>query len=265
VIFAHRGWSARHPEMTRAAYQAAIDWAGAAGVALGLECDVQFSADDQLVCLHDANLQRTAGRSDRPVDLTVAQLKRVDFGSWVRRSPAPEERELVTLAELLAMTREARAAGVAVSLAIETKHPNPRALDVEDRLADMLSDLGWDHAGAPVRLITFDLDSVERLGRLLPELPRTLLVRRDLAPWWDRPLPAGVPVLGVDMRLIRRTPAFVEHTLARGCEVHAFTVNHPDDVRFLRDLGVSGYTTDCPPEVHAVLSEPPAQPLAAAS
>ncbi|SDR68650.1 glycerophosphoryl diester phosphodiesterase [Friedmanniella luteola] len=262
AIFAHRGWSARHPEMTRAAYQAAIGWAATTGAELGLECDVQFSADDQLVCLHDEDLRRTAGLPDRPVDLTVAELKRLDFGSWVRVSPEPEERELVTLAELLTMTAEARAAGAAVTLAIETKHPNPRALDVEDRLAAMLADRGWDGPDAPVRLITFDLDSLERLGRLLPGVPRTLLVHRDLTPWWDCALP-DVTVVGVDLTLLRRDPGFVEHLLSQGREVHAFTVNHPDDVRFLRDLGVSGFTTDCPPEVHAVLDEP-LRPSAAA-
>jgi glycerophosphoryl diester phosphodiesterase len=255
AIYAHRGWSARHPEMTRAAYRAAIEWASTTGVELGLECDVQFSADDQLVCLHDQNLQRTAGLPDRPVDLTVAQLKRLDFGSWVRMSPEPEERELVTLADLLTMTAEARAAGAAVSLAIETKHPNPRALDVEDRLADMLHDRGWHGPDAPVRLITFHLDSLDRLGRLLPGVPRTLLLRRDLTPWWDAALP-DVPAVGVDLTLLRREPGFVEHLLNQGREVHAYTVNHPDDVRFLRDLGVSGFTTDCPPEVQAVLDEP---------
>ena len=249
--------------MTRAAYRAAIEWATATGVQLGLECDVQFSADDQLVCLHDQNLQRTAGLPHRPVDLTVAQLKRVDFGSWVRRDPDPEERELLTLAELLAMTAEARAAGAAVSLAIETKHPNPRGLDVEDRLAAMLRDQGWDGAGGPVRLITFDRDSLDRLGRLLPGLPRTLLLRRDLRPWWNATLPDGVATVGADLNLLRRDPGFVGHLLDQGREVHAYTPNHPDDVRFLRGLGVTGFTTDCPPEVHGVLAEP-LRPLAVA-
>lgn len=242
--------------MTRAAYRAAIEWAGRTGYELGLECDVQFSADDQLVCLHDQNLRRTAGRPDRPVDLTVAELKQVDFGSWVQIEPSPDERELVTLDELLAMTAAARQAGVDVSLAIETKHPNPRSLDVEDRLADMLVDRGWDHSGAPVRLITFDLDGLERLGRLLPEVPRSLLVQRDLTPWRDLDLPEGISAVGVEVGLLRREPDFAGRALDLGHEVHTFTVNHPDDVRFCRDLGVSGFTTDCPPEVLEVLAEP---------
>lgn len=241
--------------MTRAAYQAAIEWAARTGAELGLECDVQFSADDQLVCLHDSNLQRTAGRPDRPVDLTVAQLKRLDFGSWVRTGPTPDEREILTLAELLSMTAEARAAGVRVSLAIETKHPNPRALDVEDRLATMLTDAGWNVQGSPVRLITFNVDALERLGRLLPAVPRSFLLWQDVGRWWDCDLPDGISAVGVDLPLLRREPEFAARALRLGHEVHVFTVNHPDDVRFCHQLGVTGFTTDCPPQVRAVLDE----------
>ena len=52
-IIAHRGFSGRQPEMTRAAYAEAIAWVEQTGVPIAMECDVQFSADDQLVCLHD--------------------------------------------------------------------------------------------------------------------------------------------------------------------------------------------------------------------
>ena len=62
---------------------------------------------------------------------------------------------------------------------------------------------------------------------------------------------------------VRRDPRFADHVREQGREVHAFTVNHPDDVRFLRELGVSAFTTDCLPEVHAALDEP-LQPLAVA-
>ncbi len=251
--------------MTRAAYRAAIDWAAVTGAQLGLECDVHFSADDHLVCLHDEDLRRTAGRAERAVDLTVAQLKRLDFGSWLRAVPTREECELITLAELVAMTVEARATGVEVSLAIETKHPNPRELDVEDRLADMLRDVGWDLAGSPVRLITFDLDALARLGRLLPALPRTLLVRRELEPWTDGELPAGVDTFGVDLKLLRVDPAFVDRARGHGNEVHVYTVNHAEDVRFCRDLGVTGFTSDDPPRVLEVLAEDAVGELAAAS
>ena len=101
VLIAHRGFSSRHPEMTRAAYQAAIDWAYETEIPLGLECDVHFSADDELICLHDLTLDRTSTSSGPASERTVAELKQVDFGSRTVPDPAPEERELVTLRELM--------------------------------------------------------------------------------------------------------------------------------------------------------------------
>lgn len=255
TIFAHRGLSSQHPELTRAAYRAAIDWAARTGTALGLECDVHFSADDQLVCLHDLTLHRTAAIPTRAIDLTVAQLKAIDFGSWLQVRPTPAQRELITLRELLEMAVEARADGVPVSLAVETKHPNPRGLEVEDRVASMLREVGWDRPGSPVRLISFSWAAIERFGRLLPHLERSLLVEVDLERCRDGRLPADVHVVGVDVRLLRTDPGFVARARAHGNEVHAWTVNDPDDVRFCRDLGVTGFTTDYPMLVAEVLAE----------
>jgi len=264
-IFAHRGLSSTYPEMTRAAYRAAIEWAGRTGTPLGLECDVHFSADDQLVCLHDLTLNRTAARPVRVFDLTVAQLKQIDFGSWLQVDPSPDQQEMLTLAELLSMTAEARLAGVPVSVSIETKHPNPRALDIEERVAEMLTAVGWDLAGSPVRLISFSLAALERLGWLLPAVPRTLLVEHDLSPWRDGVLPEGLHVVAPSLSLLHEDPGFVGRALARGNQVHAWTVNSAADMRFCRDLGVTGFTTDYPEVARQVLAEAPADTRVLAS
>jgi glycerophosphoryl diester phosphodiesterase len=256
LIVAHRGFSGRQPEMTRAAYRAAIDWSAKTGIELGLECDVHFSADDQLICLHDLSVKRTSRSRGRAHDMTVSQLKRLDFSRpgprrWGRTTAA--QRELVTLQELLIMVREARDRGVPVSLVVETKHHNPRGADVEYRLAEQLAALGWDAPGSPVRVISFDQSAVERLGRLLPHLERTFLIEKTFGPWADGRLFDGVCAVGPDLLLIKEDPGFVARAHAHGIEVHAWTVNDPADIRFCRDLGVDSYTTDFPDRVAKVL------------
>ena len=52
-VIAHRGASAAAPENTLAAFQLA--WAQGVD---GVECDVRLSADQQIVCLHDADTGR---------------------------------------------------------------------------------------------------------------------------------------------------------------------------------------------------------------
>ncbi len=151
------------------------------------------------------------------------------------------------------MVHEARTRGVPVGLAIETKHPNPRGLDIEDRVAAMLEPYGWQRAGAPVRLITFSVPAIERLGTLLPQLERTLLIEHTLGVWADGHLPADVRVAGVDLALLRQDPGYVDRARAHGNAVHVWTANTRADIAFCLDLGVAGITTDHPDRVAAAL------------
>jgi glycerophosphoryl diester phosphodiesterase len=246
MIYAHRGYSAKEPEMTRAAYLAAIAWAERTGVPLGLETDVHFSADGQLICLHDLTVDRTSTTSGPAYTRTVAELRTLDFGSWKRRRPSADQRTLVTLAELIELTAAARARGVDVSLAIETKHPNPRTTEVEEEVAALLDPYGWTAPGAPVRIISFFLPGLQRAAEVLPALPRTLLVERDLGEWRDGHLPEGIGAVGPDHLLLRQDPDFIARVLARGHEVHVWTVNRARDITWCLNRGVTGLTTDDP-------------------
>jgi glycerophosphoryl diester phosphodiesterase len=255
ALVAHRGFSSRHPEQTRAAYQAAIEWAHETEIPLGLECDVHFSADDELICLHDLTLDRTSTSTGPAFERTVAELKLLDFGSRSVPDPEPEQRELITLRELMIMVRDARQDRIPVNLVIETKHPNQRGRAVEERVAAMLAEFGWDEPGSPAELVSFSIKALRRFGWLLPGLKRTLLVENDLGRWRDGKLPDGVGVIGPELALIKEDPEFVERSRQRGHYVHVWTVNEPDDIRFCRDLGVSTITTDDPDRVAAVLAE----------
>jgi len=64
LVIAHRGYSARYPENTVEAYQAAI----AAGADL-VETDARLAADGVVVASHDATLARLTG-SDAPIAAT---------------------------------------------------------------------------------------------------------------------------------------------------------------------------------------------------
>ena len=77
LIVAHRGAAAIAPEHTIPAYEAAV----AAG-ADALWLDVQETADQQLVVLHDDRLERTTNGRGRVRERTVRELKRLDAGRW---------------------------------------------------------------------------------------------------------------------------------------------------------------------------------------
>jgi len=76
-VAAHRGWPVKYPENTLPGFEAAI--------ALGvdqLETDIRISADGELILLHDATVDRTTDGSGRADEMTLAQLKALDAGSW---------------------------------------------------------------------------------------------------------------------------------------------------------------------------------------
>lgn len=81
LLFAHRGYSARAPENTIPAFEAAA----AAGVP-GIELDVHLSRDGVAMVIHDPDLVRLAGVDARIEELTAAELAAADVGSWF--SPA---------------------------------------------------------------------------------------------------------------------------------------------------------------------------------
>jgi glycerophosphoryl diester phosphodiesterase len=84
-VIAHRGFSGIAPENTLAAVRAAIE-VGADMV----EIDVTLSADGHIVVLHDETLDRTTNGSGEVSQLTLAELKRLDAGSWFGPSFAGE-------------------------------------------------------------------------------------------------------------------------------------------------------------------------------
>lgn len=79
VLVAHRGYAAHWPENTLPGLDAAV----AAG-ARWVEVDMQLTADGVPVLLHDANLERVAGRDASLFDLTAAALADLPVGEPAR-------------------------------------------------------------------------------------------------------------------------------------------------------------------------------------
>lgn len=76
-IIAHRGASYLAPENTLIAFRKAME-IGADGV----EMDVQKTYDNELVIHHDYMVDMHTDISGQIYDLTMGELKTLDFGSW---------------------------------------------------------------------------------------------------------------------------------------------------------------------------------------
>src|ERR1044071_5806725 len=80
LVIAHRGASGLAPENTLAAFKIAI----ALG-ADGIEMDVQLSADNRVIVLPDARVNRTTNATGNISDFTADQISGLDAGAWFDR------------------------------------------------------------------------------------------------------------------------------------------------------------------------------------
>lgn len=88
-VAAHRGFCSKYPENTMLAFKKAIE--------LGvdqIETDIRITKDNELVLIHDANLERTTNGTGKVCDLTLAELKQLDAGNGEQ---IPTLRELFEL------------------------------------------------------------------------------------------------------------------------------------------------------------------------
>ena len=76
-VAAHRGWSEKYPENTMIAFEEAVK--------LGvdqLETDIRLTKDNELVLIHDAKVDRTTNGTGNVCEMTLAELRSLDAGSW---------------------------------------------------------------------------------------------------------------------------------------------------------------------------------------
>src|SRR6478752_234493 len=76
LTVAHRGLLRHAPENTLANYRACLE------LRLGFEFDVQATKDGRLVCIHDDTVDRTTDGTGRVAELTLAEIRQLDAGSW---------------------------------------------------------------------------------------------------------------------------------------------------------------------------------------
>lgn len=176
LIIGHRGASAGAPENTLAAFALAQEQ-GADGV----ELDVQFSADGQIVIMHDATVDRTTNGTGRVTDLTLAQLQALDAGAG---------QTIPTLDELF------EAFGPSLLYNIEIKDWGWRDHHLELAVADRIAAY---HLERQVLVSSFNPLSVRRARRCLT---RATLVGMIRQPRWLR-WPTGWPVVRRTIPIMR--------------------------------------------------------------
>ncbi len=241
-IIAHRGYSAIAPENTLAAFRLA--WERGADAC---ELDLYLAADGRIAVLHDADTKRTTGVPGKVAEMTLAELQRLDAGSWKGTDYAGER--IPALSEALATLPEGSR-----RFFLEIKDTT-RVVPVLVRELE-----AWRHRADQLCLIAFDRDVAREAKKAMPWIEVYRLSSgqtRDGHPVDFGQLIRDTQADGLDgLNLGLRfdwTPESVAAIRAAGLKLYAWTVNQPDHARRLAALGVDGITTDDPVLIREVL------------
>lgn len=236
LAFAHRGGAGAWPENTMPAFQGAID--------LGyryLETDVHLTADGVLVAFHDERLDRVTDRTGLISELTYDE---------VAAAKVDGIEPIVVFEELLRSFPDAR-------FNIDPKHdasvaPLIRVLKAANALDRVCVGAFSDRRLAEVR----QLAGPTLCTGMGPRRVARLIASSRTAPKRQRrePYPEGAAQVPTNQgRLPIVTPAFVERAHRVGLQVHVWTIDDPDEMTRLLDLGVDGLMTDQPKVLKEVL------------
>jgi glycerophosphoryl diester phosphodiesterase len=259
VVIAHRGGAGLWPENTLHAFERAL----VAGADV-IEMDVRSTRDGRLVIHHDESVERTTDGRGRVADHTLADLKRLDAAHrWTpdggRTYPLRGAGLTVpTLEEVLSRFDGDDGA----RFVIEIKQDAP---PLAEPLCRALREHG---AAARVLVASFRQTTLDDFRRACPEVATSAALSEGYqflalfkAGLGDSYSPA-MQALQAPERLRGwqvLTREFVESAHRLNLHVHVWTINDPDDMRRLLDMGVDGIITDYPDRLAALRDQLPAR------
>lgn len=246
-VVGHRGALALAPENTFAAFEKAV----AIGVD-AIEFDVQRTADDVPIVIHDHTLDRTTSGTGSVREATWGRIRTLDAGSWRSGDHAGER--VPSLVELLD-----RARGWRVDLVLELKQPapgdgRPRDAGLVGAVLDLLRAADLLER---TLLISFDHPSIAEAVAREPRARAALLTEGPTLVDPLAPARAVPGIVGLHVRWQWISRALIDEAHANGLHVHAWGQRHPQDpavVRRLVDLGVDSLSADAPDELLALVS-----------
>lgn len=224
IAFAHRGGAADGLENTLLQFRRAVE----AGYRY-IETDVHATRDGKLVAFHNATLDRVTDGAGRIADLPWEDVRHARVAG---AEPVPLFEELLETFP-----------GVRWNIDVKAEPALRPLLELIERLD------AWDR----ICVGSFSEARVVRAQRLAgPRLATSYGTRGVLGlrlRSWGLPaaprrsaVAAQVPEAQSGIRVV--DPRFVRAAHARGLQVHVWTINDPDRMHRLLDLGVDGIMTD---------------------
>lgn len=213
---AHRGYSSLAPENTIAAFKLAMEQDQVSWI----ELDVQLSRDGVPVVIHDFRLERTTNGIGNVRDHTLAELKKLDAGSW--KAKKYEGERIPTLAEVLELTKGK------VKLNIELKTVGNMYPDLAPSVIGKLYGI-WKPRDYVIT--SFEKKALRQVKQINPDIPTGLIINASPADLARQLEELGCHFLSIGYPYV--TKSLIKEMNSKKIKVMAWTI---DSSRIMRNI-----------------------------
>lgn len=223
-ITAHRGSSIVAPENTIPAFVQAIndnaDW---------IELDVHETKDGVLVITHDANIKRITGKKVYVYDLTYEELEKYSIGSWINMNY--QDVKIPTLEEVLQLCQGK------VKLNIELK-PTGHEKDFANKVINMIKKYNLQDNSYLASGKEYILKEIKTIDPNIKTIYDMMVAEGDITKF------DFADVYSIEQSYISSN--IIKRVHNAGKSIYAWTVNDPDAMHKLADMGIDNIVTDNP-------------------
>lgn len=231
TLTAHRGLSAIEPENTLPAFKAACE-----AKYDYVEFDIEPTSDGKWIVMHDDDLRRTTNGHGKITERTLAEVSalKIDNGANIENYT---DLRVPTFEETMAL--------------LDRYYPNTKPMieikSIGKNNLDSLIEFFKDYAarGRSTIVISFDKDIIDTLYKECPEQTYWLLTSELSDEAVDFCKNHGNMRAAFNGNNAKNTDSVINAVIDAGIPLAAWTVDSPDTLKNLYDLGVRYFTTNC--------------------
>ncbi len=236
ALIAHRGASSVAPENTLSSIKEALQ-----SPADFIEIDIHQTTDGEVVVMHDASVDRTTNGKGEIAELTLAEIKKLDAGSWFDSTYTNEQ--VPTLEEVLKLVKGRK------KLLIEVKKGDNFYLGIEDKTIALIQKY---QAQNWCILQSFYDEILQNIWKNeYPVASHKLIIGK--IPWlpvyFDHTIRWGsfdkyYRASAINLNQYFASKSIIRHIHTNGFKTYIWTVDKPNAINRLVDWGADGIITN---------------------
>ena len=226
-LFAHRGYSAKYPENTMAAFRAAMNYE-----IDGIELDVHMTKDGHIVVIHDEKVNRTTNGKGYVKDMTTQQIKELDAGS--KFNPLFKGEKIPLLEEVIQLIEPTN-----LKLNIELKSDVFPYYGMDMEVVKLVEKYGIQNRTI---ISSFDHETLTRIANVAPLIETAPLFSNIVVEPWTYAKKIEADAIHISGYFMMRQTAI--DALKQGAKVRVYTINDEEHMDLLWNAQVAGFFTD---------------------